>query len=212
MKDWPTDKDFAVELPEHYENFCRALPFPKYSHPDNGVYSLTTHLPESYLKPDLGPKLYCAYGKIVFFGRFFDGFDSKMHSNFISSVSFYFLEMFDHPLKGSTNLHIDGSDACNLLMNVTIPKNRTDEAQFFDSTNFCFLFLLLMFVFLSFVVSEIISHLEGQRLDPKDTAQVLENKERIGALWTIFKPEDTDTIRVFLEKVRNSISFCSEKF
>ena len=49
------------------------------------------YLPDHYLKPELGPKMYIAYGSALYSG------------------------------KASTNLHIDMSDAVNLMVHVGMP-------------------------------------------------------------------------------------------
>lgn len=43
----------------------------------------------------------------------------------------FFTEMIDEPEKGTTNLHLDISDAVNVLVNVTMPKNM-DAAKFYQ--------------------------------------------------------------------------------
>lgn len=48
-------------------------------------------MPDYFVRPDLGPKMYIAYGNALY------------------------------PHIGSTNLHIDMSDACNLMVYVGIP-------------------------------------------------------------------------------------------
>lgn len=59
--------------------------------------NLASFLPDHFLKPELGPKMYIAYG-------------SALYSD-----------------KGSTNLHIDMSDAVNCLVYVGIPKDGNEE-------------------------------------------------------------------------------------
>ena len=62
-----------------------------------GVFNLAGYLPDYCLKPELGPKMYIAYG-------------SALYSN-----------------KGSTNLHIDMSDAVNYLVYVGFPSDGNAE-------------------------------------------------------------------------------------
>ncbi|PIA26645.1 hypothetical protein AQUCO_09100066v1 [Aquilegia coerulea] len=62
LKDWPPSNFFEERLPRHGAEFISALPFKEYTHPKNGFLNLTARLPEKYLKPDLGPKSYIAYG------------------------------------------------------------------------------------------------------------------------------------------------------
>lgn len=62
-----------------------------------GVYNLVSRLPPFFVRPDLGPKLYCAY-----------------RSAFTPKV-------------GSTNLHLDVSDAVNLMLYVGSPKDELDH-------------------------------------------------------------------------------------
>ncbi|RZC53861.1 hypothetical protein C5167_012715 [Papaver somniferum] len=62
LKDWPSSTAFEDRLPRHGAEFISALPYSDYTHPTNGLLNLATKLPESCLKPDLGPKTYIAYG------------------------------------------------------------------------------------------------------------------------------------------------------
>ncbi|PIA12884.1 Clavaminate synthase-like protein [Coemansia reversa NRRL 1564] len=85
LKDWPPAEDFHRRLPEHFEAFVDALPFPEYTHRD-GVFNLAARLPATAVPPDLGPKMYCAYGSSDAKGGF-----------------------------GTTNLHCDMADAVNIM-------------------------------------------------------------------------------------------------
>ena len=72
--------------------FARSQKFTlKHYHHREGVFNLAGYLPDHCLKPELGPKMYIAYGS----ARYSD--------------------------KGSTNLHIDMSDAVNYLVYVGFP-------------------------------------------------------------------------------------------
>ena len=90
LKDWPPGDDFADLLPERFSDLMRALPFPDYTH-RCGSLNMVSSLPEHFVCPDLGPKMYVAYGSAL------------------------------NPDVGSTNLHLDMSDAVNVMTYVGIP-------------------------------------------------------------------------------------------
>lgn len=87
LKDWPPNDKFEEILPRHFEEFICALPFQEYSNPRTGIVNIATKLPEKYLKPDLGPKTYIAYGNPL----------ERRRGNSV------------------TNLHCDVADAVNIL-------------------------------------------------------------------------------------------------
>lgn len=62
-----------------------------------GKLNLASRLPEYFVRPDLGPKMYNAYGSAMY------------------------------PNKGTTNLHLDISDAVNVMVYVGIPKDGDNE-------------------------------------------------------------------------------------
>jgi len=96
LKDWPATEDFAELLPAWFEDLLQALPLPEYT--DRiGSLNLASRLPGFFVRPDLGPKMYSAYGSAL------------------------------APRTGSTNLHLDVSDAVNLMVYVGIP--RDEEAK-----------------------------------------------------------------------------------
>lgn len=61
LKDWPPSDDFAEIIPEHFNDLMNSLPLPNYT-ARNGKFNLASHLPKHFVKPDLGPKMYSAYG------------------------------------------------------------------------------------------------------------------------------------------------------
>lgn len=61
LKDWPPSDDFAEILPRHFRDIMDALPLPHYTS-RTGKFNLASHLPKHFVKPDLGPKMYSAYG------------------------------------------------------------------------------------------------------------------------------------------------------
>nr|CAG8496853.1 11716_t:CDS:2 [Entrophospora candida]CAG8518889.1 11710_t:CDS:2 [Entrophospora candida] len=85
LKDWPSNQDFARKFPDHFKDFMSTMPFPQYS-TRNGNMNLVNQLPREYIVPDLGPKMYNAYGSE-------DGLKGV----------------------GTTRLHLDVTDAVNLM-------------------------------------------------------------------------------------------------
>ena len=62
LRDWPTCDDFGEKLPKRYKDLMNALPLPEYTRRD-GKFNMASSLPAFFVKPDLGPKMYCAYGE-----------------------------------------------------------------------------------------------------------------------------------------------------
>ncbi|KAJ7946328.1 lysine-specific demethylase JMJ25 [Quillaja saponaria] len=62
LKDWPPSDKSEDLLPRHCDEFVLALPFQEYTDPRIGILNLAVKLPPDVLKPDLGPKTYIAYG------------------------------------------------------------------------------------------------------------------------------------------------------
>ncbi|KAI8339209.1 hypothetical protein BC941DRAFT_422442 [Chlamydoabsidia padenii] len=87
IKDWPPGSDFKTECPLMYKDFMGMLPVPDYCTAD-GVFNLSNRLPEFFVKPDLGPKMFIAYG--------LDSLDATCQV-------------------GTTNLHCDMTDAVNVM-------------------------------------------------------------------------------------------------
>lgn len=92
LKDWPTSEDFAESMPSRFIDLMDALPMPEYTK-RNGDLNLASRLPEFFVKPDLGPKMYIAYG------------------------------LAKYPQSGTTNLHLDVSDAVNVMVFVSHEKD-----------------------------------------------------------------------------------------
>ena len=95
-KDWPSGEDFAKVLPSRYIDLMKALPLPDYTHRD-GRLNLAGRLPDCFVRPDLGPKMYSAYGTALL------------------------------NTKGTTNLHLDMSDAVNVMVYVGFPKETNSQ-------------------------------------------------------------------------------------
>ncbi|KAI0708445.1 hypothetical protein C8Q76DRAFT_627624, partial [Earliella scabrosa] len=84
-QDWPPQDRFREMFPQLQEEFERVVPMPAYTTPI-GTMNLAAHFPENSVVPDLGPKLYIASGSTL-----------------------------DEDHSGSTRLHLDLSDAVNIL-------------------------------------------------------------------------------------------------
>jgi lysine-specific demethylase 3 len=65
LKDWPPTEDFSDLLPSRFQDLMKMLPLPEYTH-RTGILNLASRLPDFFVKPDLGPKMYNAYGEFTF--------------------------------------------------------------------------------------------------------------------------------------------------
>lgn len=90
-QDWPPGDDFSDLLPTRFADLMEALPLKEYTK-RSGRLNLAGRLPECFVRPDLGPKMYNAYGSALLCS------------------------------KGTTNLHLDVSDATNVMVYVGLPK------------------------------------------------------------------------------------------
>lgn len=84
VKDWPQTQDLQNKIPGLYDDFMRTVPAPEYCSA-SGYLNLANRLPEEYLPPDLGPKMFISYGS-----------DTQGKT-------------------GETNLHCDITDAVNVM-------------------------------------------------------------------------------------------------
>ncbi|XP_078359061.1 uncharacterized protein LOC144643626 isoform X2 [Oculina patagonica] len=148
LKDWPPKDDFSEKLPTRFEDLMNNVPLPEYTRRD-GSRNLVSRLPDFFVKPDLGPKMYNAYGSAAC------------------------------PKEGTTNLHLDMSDAVNIMVYVGVPKDqgagdkeREDAIKAVD-----------------------------EACDESQRKRVRQETARIGALWHIYAAEDADKIRDCLRVV-----------
>jgi len=153
LKDWPPGDDFSNLMPDHFNELFEHMPMPIYVRRD-GPLNLAGYLPESFVRPDLGPKMYTAYGCDV-----------------------------NTPDIGTTNLHLDISDAVNVLVYVSVPKFKTDLAE--EQFNY-------------------LNNLDD--IDEKTKERIKLRKSEIGALWHIYEAKDADKIRELLKEISNENS------
>merc|ERR1719383_988411 len=142
LKDWPPEDDFAHYFPKRFSDFMKWIPLPDYTRRE-GRFNLASYMPEFFVCPDLGPKMYIAYGSPLY------------------------------PEYGSTNLHLDMSDAVNLIVYVGIPKDG-DRQEHFQAG---------------------IRAVDEAGCDVSTKNRVRQKGTVVGALWHIFHPRDADKIR-----------------
>uniref|UniRef100_A0AAY4D450 Lysine-specific demethylase n=1 Tax=Denticeps clupeoides TaxID=299321 RepID=A0AAY4D450_9TELE len=148
LKDWPPGEDFRDMMPTRFDDLMDNLPLPEYTKRD-GRLNLASRLPNFFVRPDLGPKMYNAYGLI-------STEDRKV---------------------GTTNLHLDVSDAVNVMVYVGIPEGDDNQEE------------------------EVMTTIEEGDVDDMTKRRVYEAKEKPGALWHIYAAKDAEKIRELLRKV-----------
>ncbi|XP_029113244.1 lysine-specific demethylase 3B isoform X2 [Scleropages formosus] len=148
LKDWPPGEDFRDMMPSRFDDLMENLPLPEYTKRD-GRLNLASRLPNFFVRPDLGPKMYNAYGLI-------STEDRKV---------------------GTTNLHLDVSDAVNVMVYVGIPHGADNHEE------------------------EVMRTIEEGDVDEMTKRRVYEGKEKPGALWHIYAAKDAEKIRELLRKV-----------
>ncbi|VVC42709.1 JmjC domain [Cinara cedri] len=153
LKDWPQSEDFAEILPDRFKNLMDCLPLKEYTH-RNGKFNLASYLPECFLRPDLGPKMYTAYGNA--------GTTDK--------------------LLGTTNLHLDMSDAINVMVHVAITKECSDYRT-------------------EWYVKKAFEIIEDNECDEVSKKRVFVNGEIPGAIWHIYHAKDSNYIRDLLHRI-----------
>ncbi|XP_067885257.1 lysine-specific demethylase 3A-like isoform X2 [Heterodontus francisci] len=148
LKDWPPGEDFRDMMLSRFDDLMNNLPLPEYTKRD-GKLNLASRLPDFFVRPDLGPKMYNAYGLL-------SAEDRKV---------------------GTTNLHLDVSDAANVMVYVGIPSGQPNHEE------------------------EILKTMEDGDADELSIKRFTESNERPGALWHIYSAKDAEKIRDLLRKV-----------
>ncbi|XP_041121583.1 lysine-specific demethylase 3B-like isoform X2 [Polyodon spathula] len=156
LKDWPPGEDFRDMMPTRFHDLMDNLPLPEYTKRD-GRLNLASRLPNYFVRPDLGPKMYNAYGLI-------STEDRKV---------------------GTTNLHLDVSDAVNVMVYVGIPQEEGNQEEEADITG----------------CKEVLKTIEEGDVDDMTKRRIYEAKEKPGALWHIYAAKDAEKIRELLRKV-----------
>uniref|UniRef100_A0AAY4ERJ0 JmjC domain-containing protein n=1 Tax=Denticeps clupeoides TaxID=299321 RepID=A0AAY4ERJ0_9TELE len=100
LKDWPSGDEFLTLMPSRYDDVMRNLPLAQYCDPE-GCLNLASRLPAFFIRPDLGPRLCCAYGAF-----------SSPEQDF-----------------GTCNLHIEVSDIISVLTYVGVAKGNGNPSK-----------------------------------------------------------------------------------
>jgi len=148
LKDWPPDGDIAEYIPKRFHDLVHDFPIQSYTLRE-GHHNLASNIPDYFLRPELGPKMYIAYG-------------NALYNN-----------------KASTNLHLDMSDAVNLLVYVGIPDDCDKQEN----------------------IKLVLSQIDEAGCDLLMKRKVRDEGRMPGALWHIYHPGDTNKIRDLLSKV-----------
>ncbi|RLN42252.1 hypothetical protein C2845_PM01G35740 [Panicum miliaceum] len=216
LKDWPPSSSFEQRLPRHGAEFISALPFPEYSDPRYGPLNLAVKLPNGALKPDLGPKTYIAYGFNQELGR--GDSVTKLHCDMSDAVNIlthtaevpyetYPLKEIEETRKKMKEQDLrelygvsESSIKHNLSPASTNSRNVTMDETSKTSCN-------------DSICKDISDGLDTNAITPIDSEGNVRDKhpsheskesgehERTGgALWDIFRREDSDKLQEYLKK------------
>ncbi|KAI5855513.1 hypothetical protein BZA05DRAFT_434806, partial [Tricharina praecox] len=106
LKDWPPTTEFKKAFPELFADFENAVPYPTYTR-RSGPLNLASHFPETWVAPDLGPKMYNAYPAPDFLPLV-----EKPEAKLTRGEKHVLVQ----DIKGTTNLHLDLTDAVNVML------------------------------------------------------------------------------------------------
>ncbi|EAT41178.1 AAEL007157-PA, partial [Aedes aegypti] len=148
LKDWPPGDDFAEMMPTRFNDLMNNLPLSEYTRRE-GRLNLASRLSSFFVRPDLGPKMYSAYGSAL------------------------------HPTKGTTNLHLDVSDAVNVMVYTAVPKD-------VERTKY---------------VQKVLDAIDSDECDVFTRQRIRDKADLPGALWHIYHAKDADKIRSLLHKI-----------
>ncbi|WVZ59777.1 hypothetical protein U9M48_009876 [Paspalum notatum var. saurae] len=210
LKDWPPSSSFDQRLPRHGAEFISALPFPEYTDPRYGPLNLAVKLPDGALKPDLGPKTYIAYGFHQELGRgdsvtklhcdMSDAVNILTHTAEVSTYQLQEIEKMRKQMKEQDLVELYGGlepdTECQLSPSSADSRGISVDGTSNTSCN-----------------DDICKGLDMNAVpsvdtdgDVKDKVSSHESKESGkhqqsgGALWDIFRREDSDKLQDYLRK------------
>ncbi|CAH8477621.1 unnamed protein product [Heterobilharzia americana] len=172
LKDWPTTDDFAELQPKRYSDLMSNLPMPDYTRRD-GQLNLAARLASFFVCPDLGPKLYVAYGTVG-----------------SSSVS-------------TTNLHVDIADAVNVMLYVGQSTDSVNDMLLNAETVMNTLKSAHVDISYLDKTVNWLNRIKSYQNTVCNNHNIHESEydDIPGALWHIFLPEDLTVLREFLSRV-----------
>lgn len=111
LKDWPPSSDFKTTFPELYDDFSQAVPIPSYVRRD-GAMNIASHFPSNTVSPDLG-----GFQLSFIIRDLVDYVNDLCSFNLIIGPKMYNAMRSNQApgSKGSTRLHMDMSDALNIM-------------------------------------------------------------------------------------------------
>lgn len=151
LKDWPSSEDFKEIMPTRFNDLMKNIPLQEYTSRE-GCLNLVSNLPNFFLKPDLGPKMYVAYSSA------------------------------QTPKAGTTNLHVDISDALNVMLYVGQDQSTKQSINKIEEDD------------------DMIRILRSINCDELQINRYRKG-EKIGAIWHLFLPQHSDRIRAFLTMI-----------
>ncbi|KAK4473043.1 hypothetical protein MN116_002731 [Schistosoma mekongi] len=191
LKDWPTTDDFAELQPKRYTDLMSNLPMPNYTQRD-GQLNLAARLSSFFVCPDLGPKLYVAYGTV----------DLDYACEFYNEST-----IFLHIIS-TTNLHVDIADAVNVMLYVGQPLDSLNEmltnaesvVNVLTAAHVDNIYLDRAVNWLNKIKSR---HTDAHNNNSNNTTNTheIDSEDIPGALWHIFLPEDSTGLREFLSRI-----------
>ncbi|KAB2595213.1 hypothetical protein D8674_030663 [Pyrus ussuriensis x Pyrus communis] len=181
LNDPSLDDSCQKRVPRHCAEFICCLPFKEYTHPRRGVLNLAVNLPMGCVKPDMGPKMYIAYGVSQELGR--GDSATKLHYNCCDVVNILTNTTEVAPLtpkqmetmKRLKKKHIE-QDRREIFGNFQTVEENVDSNQPGDSG---------------------LSRLNGESFSEGSKSE--KNIEG-GALWDIFRREDLPKLNDYLQK------------
>ncbi|TFK45215.1 hypothetical protein OE88DRAFT_1640216 [Heliocybe sulcata] len=121
--DWPPDTEFSAKFPQLFKAFVDALPVPDYTRPD-GVANLTAHFPPNGVIPDLGPKMYNAYGT----GTYSQHGTTRLHLDVTSAVNLMLYAVAEEDgSPGSAVWHIFPRSTCSSIRKLISESDMGEE-------------------------------------------------------------------------------------
>ncbi|KAJ1294642.1 hypothetical protein BS78_01G161000 [Paspalum vaginatum] len=207
LKDWPPSSSFDQRLPRHGAEFISALPFPEYTDPRYGPLNLAVKLPDGALKPDLGPKTYIAYGFHQELGRgdsvtklhcdMSDAVNILTHTAEVSTYQLQEIEKIRKKMKKQDLVELYGGlepgTECELLQSFAdsrdIAVDGTSNTSCNDDT--CKGSDMNALPSVDNVKDKLSYH------ESKESGK---HQKTGGALWDIFRREDSDKLQDYLRK------------